>query len=272
MMKKIGIFLLILLMTCAGCSQLPVDQETTLPSTVTTTEPQQTAPPTTLPPETTAPIETTAPTEPTVNYNISRLEGVPRDTTPWPEDDPSVIYFDENYLSNYTRMFTPFYDRFAWQPENYYNTALCCMFDSPENVPLGYIFYNGFITNYHITEEEKAYMDVGGYDIFRCDPEQMNEVLKYFFGITLDEINWDVQNINYWEKTGCYYLAHTDLLAMEYFKFTRGYVTEDGIVRLYYREGYTETDFYPIEYVITMRSREKEHEYGYTILSNLPVG
>lgn len=266
-MKKIAIILLaFLLIFCAGCTQVTPDDGTTQPSTVTTTAPQQTVPPTTLPPETTVPVETTAPTEPTVPKEPSRLEGVPRDTTPWPEDDPSIFYFDEGYLNNFEQLFAAFHDRFALHPENYYNTALCCMFDSPENVPLGYLFYNGFRISAPITDEEKAYMDVGGYDIFRCEPEQMNQVLKYYFGITLDDINWDVQKINYWEKTGCYYLAHTDMLEMNNFEFLRGYATEDGIIRIYYRQEYS-----PREYVITLRSRISDKEYGYDILSNLPV-
>jgi hypothetical protein len=108
-------------------------------------------------------------------------------------------------------------------------------------------------------------MDVDGLDIIRCEPEKMNPVLEALFGITLDDINWDIQKMKYWDKTDCYYLAHTDYLALMELEILRGYATEDGIVKIHYK-GYFDKEF-----VMTLQSRSVEHEYGYYIISNLPL-
>ena len=47
-------------------------------------------------------------------------------------------------------------------------------------------------------------------------------------------MDWSIQKLDYWEKTDCYYYAANDALILHPFAFEKGYLTDDGIVRLYY--------------------------------------
>ena len=127
------------------------------------------------------------------------------------------------------------------------------------------LFYNGFLYSDPITQEERDFLQSEGMDVMRLDPDLMNPVLEDVFGITLDDINWDVQRMTYWEKTGCYYLVHSDCLMLMDFEIIRGYATKDGLIKIHYRGDFDE------EYVITLQSRAQDHECGYHIISNLPL-
>ena len=117
--------------------------------------------------------------------------------------DPVIQYF--------TQLFSIPYDRYAIHPENYYNTAMCCTFSCSEQVPLSRLFYNGFPFDQDVTDEEQAYVD-DFLEVKRLEPNRMDEVLNQYFGITLENINFDKQKIRYWEQTGCYYVAGNDML------------------------------------------------------------
>ena len=92
----------------------------------------------------------------------------------------------------------------------------------------------------------------------------MNEVLQAYFDITLDDINWDVVGIRYWDKTGCYYTLGNDYTSCN-FIITSVESLENDIIKVYYYNSY-----YNDNYVITLQSRINENRYGYRILSNLP--
>ncbi len=450
MMKKIGIFLLILLMTCAGCSQLPVDQETTLPSTVTTTEPQQTVPLTTLPPETTAPIETTTPTEPAettvpvttpvaskalLREEIEALEAVytihdfltlgfptnwynasliteftspkelnvtdffdnqgtkclddydltdkeleflhnyPRISAHMemgvdvyripraeverllelhfglaPGDVPigssNMVYWDKTdcyyvcmdgggtyffnfevlearYLDNttiwfkyhdagsslgereavirlrrdcfkllsnrycvdhaappeldehltatplteaeinkLTQLFSISYDNGSVLDENYYNTALCCVFASADTISLKQLFYNGIPEN--ITDADRESNLFGeGKEIRRYQPEQLDQILTKHLGITMDDVDWYFQKWFFKENDGTYYTAAGDYCVLEGFEIWNAYRTEDGLIHVYYFN-----EQYDMYFDVVLQGSSNK---GYQIISNLPA-
>lgn len=235
-MKQFALIFVLVVLACLinGC-------ETNTP-TVTTTPPTTTAAPT----ETLPTIQTEPTTEPTVETTIPEYNPVAQD------------------IMNFTQLFSIQYDRYAIHPENYYNTAMCCAFSCPENLPLATFFYNGFVGSHDVTDEEQAYVD-DFLEAKRLEPDQMNQVLQQYFDITLDDINWDVVNICYWEKTGCYYTAGNDMLIAEDFRINKCTATEDGTITIHYYNGYYGKDF-----VMTLQSRMQENKYGYYIISNLP--
>ena len=190
---------------------------------------------------------------------------VPIDATIWPEESEDITYLTEEDIEVYMRLFAFPGDRFARHQDNPFNMAMCCAFTAPENVQLHLLFYNGFLYSDPITQEERDFLQSEGMDVMRLDPDLMNPVLENVFGITLDDINWDVQRMTYWEKTGCYYLVHSDCLMLMDFEIIRGYATKDGIIKIHYK-GYFDT-----EYVITLQSLAQYRECGYHIISNLPL-
>ncbi len=147
--------------------------------------------------------------------------------------------------------------------------AMCCVFSCPEELPLGLFFYNG-LTNYQVTEEEQNfvsdYLEANGLlplGANRLVPEEMNEVLQAYFDITLDDIN--EIDLLYWDKTGCYYNACSDVLLCEGFVINAVEELDNGIFKICY------TTRYEGDYVITLQSRASEGGEGFRILSNLPL-
>ena len=238
-MKKsiITVILSLILLIICGCTQ---SLNPHAPSTKTT----ESSP--SLVPSQTAPAVNLPTTEPTVETTIPEYNPVAQD------------------IKNFTHLFSIQYDRYAIHPENYYNTAMCCAFSCPEELPLATFFYNGFVGSHDVTDEEQAYVD-DFLEAKRLEPDQMNQVLQQYFDITLDDINWDVVNICYWEKTGCYYTAGNDMLMAEDFRINKCTAAEDGTITIHYYNGYYCKDF-----VMTLQSRMQENEYGYYIISNLP--
>lgn len=234
-MKKsiITVILSILLLSVCGCTP-----STQINSTTTT-------------PSESTPSLTTAPSTPTVN---------PPTTEPTVE---TTVPVDKN-IEIFTNLFTPHFDYEATFKENYYNTAMCCEFSCPEELPLATFFRNG-LANSDVTDEEQAYVS-NFYEAKRLEPDEMNEVLQAYFDITLDNINWDVVEIRYWDKTGCYYTAGNDVLCNEGFTITSVEELENDIFKIYYCNAYSFDNF-----VITVQSRQSEGKGGYRILSNLPA-
>lgn len=204
----------------------------------------------------TIPTTTAAPTETTP---ILQTEPI---TEPTAEPTAPV---DEN-IAFFTDLLTPYYDNDeAVFRLNYYNMAMCCEFSCPEVLPLATFFYNGFLGSTDVTDEEQAFVS-DFYEAKRLEPDKMNEVLQEYFDITLDDINWDVVGIRYWEKTGCYYTLGNDYLENDEFVITNVEELENGIFKIHY------DSFYPSgEFIITLQSRESEGGDGFRILSNLPA-
>ena len=229
-MKRLTLMIVLAVLACLVCGCEAKDPNTT-------TTPITTAAPT----ETTPVLQTEPTTEPTVNLTV-------------PVNDD---------ITNFTRLFSIQYDHYAVFPENYYNMAMCCEFSCPEELPLATFFENGFWVSSDCTEEEQAYVS-DFYQAKRLEPDLMNEVLQAYFDITLDDINWDVVGIRYWDKTGCYYTLGNDYTSCN-FIITSVESLENDIVKVYYYNSY-----YNDNYVITLQSRISENRYGYRILSNLP--
>ena len=204
------------------------------------------------PDRTTTPITTAAPTETTP---ILQTEPVTK-----PATEPTVP-IDEN-ISFFTELLTPYYNDKAESTRNYYNMAMCCQFSCPEELPLATFFVNGFY-GVEVTKEEQEFVS-DFYEAKRLEPDMMNEVLQEYFDITLDDINWDVVGIRYWEKTGCYYTLGNDVLENTEFTITNVEALENGIFKIHY------DSFYPSgKFVITLQSRESEGGEGFRILSNI---
>ena len=268
-MRIILVIALTLLLT--GC-QSPAPQETTaMPATLppqTTTTPETSAPETTVP-ETTVP-ETTA----GLLMDESNVEGLPRDTQPWPQGGKGIEFLTEQDLTQLTYAFSGTnWLPGANVPRNWYARALVTPYEKPEQMQLEDFFYSGIFPKWHpeskVSEEEwKHLIEVEDYPEYmhphRLPRKEMDKVLKEYFGISLDDMDWSIQKLDYWEKTDCYYYAANDALILHPFAFEKGYMTENGIVRLYY---YNEAYQWP--FIVTLQA--KEQDYGYWVLSNLPV-
>ena len=83
--------------------------------------------------------------------------------------------------------------------------------------------------------------------------------------LTLDDINWDVVKIRYWDETGYYYTASSNELNCSDFVINAVEELENGIFKIHY------TTLYDGDFVITLQSREPEGGEGFRILSNLPA-
>ena len=239
MKKRIcALFLSLFLLVLCGCTQPPENTNTTTVPTKSSSNQTTSPSDSTVTPTTTEPV--IAPSKPVNSQNVRDIE-------------------------NFTRLLNDYpHDRHALFPDNYYYAAMHCQFACPEELPLADFFYNGFPGSHDVTDEEQAFVS-DFYKAKRLEPAKMNEVLLQYFDITLDDINWDVVGIRYWDKTGCYYtLGNDDFLSYE-FTITRVEELENDTFKIYYYNGLFESDF-----VITLQSRISENRYGYRILSNLP--
>lgn len=221
-------------------------------------------------PETTVP-ETTA----GLLMDESNVEGFPRDTQPWPQGGKGITFLTEQDLTQLTYAFS---DTKNWLPganvpRNWYARALVTPYEKPEQMQLLDFFYSGILPYWDpeskVTDEEREHLiEVEDYPEYmhphRLPRKEMDKVLKEYFGISLDDMDWTIQKLDYWEKTDCYYYAANDALIMEFLEFEKGYMTEDGILRLYYYH-----EFYQWPFIVTLQA--KEQDYGYWVLSNLPV-
>lgn len=244
MMNRIlALILSLILLTLCGCTQHPgIDGSTPANSSSSLTDP---------------------PTDPPTN---------PTTTSPTTEATvPTTVPVDEN-IEFFTDLLTPYHDGletefpYGW---NHYNMAMCCVFSCPEELPLALFFYNG-LTNYQVTEEERNFVDdylesmgLLPLEANRLVPEEMNEVLQAYFDISLDDIKEN--HLLYWDKTGYYYTACSDMLMCEGFVINAVEELDNGIFKICY------TTRYEGDFVITLQSRESEGGEGFRILSNLPA-
>lgn len=210
----------------------------------TVTDPQQTDPqPTqqqTTDPEPTGPTQDTQPTDPPPTEPY----------VPGPEEEAMQAVFDVTTCS-------------------WYNYALNSYYETPADVDLYELFYNGFLddTRGEATDAEAAYLN-GIWDelwlhsdLIRISPDRMNEVLVTYFGITIEESNKvGLDSFAYFEETNLYYNYVTGLHNVE-FQVDRVVHQDDGTICVYYHT------LSPNLRVVTV----KPNGDGYLILSNLPV-
>lgn len=191
----------------------------------------------------TMPAETqpTQPTQPTET----------QPTVPTVQVDPRIAEF-QNLLT--------------WKSENrFYNTTLTSVYDSPADVDLQMLFYDGFKDESQSpTEQELELLEgkMGQYwkemDLMRLPVEKMNAVLTELFGITLEETNGvGLDRLVYLEDTDCYYMAHSGTHNAD---LTVSNVAdqEDGSIAVYY-------SYYLGDFVVRLKLKENG---DYQILSN----
>lgn len=164
--------------------------------------------------------------------------------------------------------------------QNFFNMATLTVFDCPENVNLYWLFSSGiFDPPSTMTAEEKAHFadklaehTPGQY--YRFTPEEMDDVLTRYFGITLEESNKvGLDRFEYWEKTGCYYLLTAPYFRNNSSNISIGFgelIAPDTIRLCYYAPGaYQDAGFseYKTTYdwYITLQYTSK----GVRILSNV---
>lgn len=150
------------------------------------------------------------------------------------------------------------------------NMFLASEYSSAENIDLYILFYGGVSRqqNESITDAEKEAVTAAlnsdeQFDLIKVTAAQMNDTLKKYTGLTLDETQKkNLDKFVYLEDYDAYYLAHTDTY-MDYYTFTEGYKTTDGTVTLLYSSRTLDPAG---QYTVTL----KEADDGYLFVSNLP--
>lgn len=158
-------------------------------------------------------------------------------------------YWDKNEIKpdvpeNYTELFFESLLTGTFG-QNRYHCATYSEFDTPENVDLNYLFYNGFYSQQQrkITEEESAFLLNDGWDKVgpvsnakRLPVWLMDADLRRFFGITFDDINgvgmssWQ----SYWSETGSYYVWRSDSIGTKLKVDEVAYDEDDSIYTVTY--------------------------------------
>ena len=112
--------------------------------------------------------------------------------------------------------------------QSWYNQALTCEYDSPEQIGIYSFFHSGFKGEPKITDEEWAQLkNMQGFgapwgDIYRLPQDKMNAVLTEYFGITLEDVDPTGFNaLAYLESTNCYYFKASAPNSIENFKADR---------------------------------------------------
>ena len=173
-------------------------------------------PATTAPPLPTEPVETTAPVETTV----------PPETTAPTVSDPFVEYYA---LLEYT-----------WPDTNWLHNAMGCIFESPDEIDLEYLFYAGFRLGSWdlLSPESEAQLIEQGFwremDIQPMPVEQLEQVLQDNFGTSLSDCTIPEGWI-YVEKEDMYCSNHNDAYGITDFTITAVNEHTDGLVELHYR-------------------------------------
>ncbi len=107
-----------------------------------------------------------------------------------------------------------YFDESGYGENTFANFCLSSYYDSPEDVDLEELFYNGFHLDIDETDrrfllEQNIELDS---DIVKVHIDDMNVVLKQYFNLTLDETNKvGMEKFIYNEETGYYYLIHNDV-------------------------------------------------------------
>ncbi len=153
---------------------------------------------------------------------------------------------------------TLFEDYHSW-----YTMATTSTYSMPSQVDLSLMFYNGFPDDPEVilTKSEKEYLHntwlgfwIGHLEFTILHAEDMNDVLRTYFGISLDDTaKRGANNFVYWDKTDCYYLAHNDCLGQSV-EVHSVYIRPGGMIDVYYTpESYYILENTPQFYVMTLQ-------------------
>ena len=156
-----------------------------------------------------------------------------------------------------------------YKDKSSYNDALVSTYETPADVDLYYLFYNGFKDESQEPTEQEMELLEGkmSYNwkmmaLIRLPVEKMDAVLTKLFGLTLEETNGvGLSNFVYLEETDCYY--HT-VTGMSYTDVNVVYVEKDfdGTIMVQYSAGYQGN---------RMAKLVKTEDGSYRILSNVAI-
>ena len=249
MKKKVLLILIVcamLLCACRSVEQQPTGGAGTTPDGPTTTHP----------------ASTTKPTDPQPTD--------PQPTDPQPTDpqptDPKPTEPVQDDLAKFNALFG--------ELGSWYNRALTCEYTDPAQLRLTYLFLAAFneasnqVTDSEIAQLKALYehnpdyaADIQNHHITRLPVDRMNQVMQYYFGITLDAVDTaGFDDMDYLESTNCYYIIGGGASATMDFNTTSVETLEDGTIRVYYTANYEDT-----VYVVTLMP----YGDGYRILSNV---
>ncbi len=153
--------------------------------------------------------------------------------------------------------------------KGYYSMALTSQYARPEEIKLQKLFWLGFdgeaqrATDAERQELEKIPEISLQLDLIRLPAEKMNEVLKQYFDVTLEDMSKDsFEGLTYLKSTDCYYFttggtASTEGLEIAYVK-----PCNDGSIAVTYTASWPAGN-----YTVTLMPSPE----GYRILSNLAV-
>ena len=177
----------------------------------------------------TAPATTTPATEPpTTEPSLDEHTDPPSWTAP---------QTDEQYVSYFNELLNPY--------NSWYAQALTSYYNSPAEIDLFQLFYNGIpgVDN-TLSEAEQTFLEnQSGYynpdfDMVRIPGQDMRQVLNDYFGIDLESTaQIGLQNFIYDPATDCYYHCHTDTNASSP-TVTAAYQLPDGNWQILYTNAF----------------------------------
>lgn len=159
------------------------------------------------------------------------------------------------------------FDERSGQP--FYNEALISIYETPANVDLYHLFYNGFKDESQSPTEQELELLEGKLgqnwkemDLIRLPRDKMDAVLTELFDITLEETNGvGLSNFVYLEETDCYYHTVTGAGLVDVtVVYTE--ILEDGSIMVQYDANYQGNRM-----AILMPTQDG----GYRILSNVEI-
>lgn len=156
-------------------------------------------------------------------------------------------------------------------PGSWYAQACTSYYEGAEAVNLRRLFYDGIgyagliYGQCYVTDRERDWVleqkpAAENYGIFRAPRAAMDDVLRQYFDISLDDTRkMGLDNLLYWEEADAWYAAHTDT-GLNTVTLTGGERTDDGLLKLSYSGG-----------CITLRpTQDGQSPQPYFIVSNQP--
>ena len=156
-------------------------------------------------------------------------------------------------------------------PGSWYAQACTSYYEGAEAVNLRRLFYDGIgyagliYGQCYVTDRERDWVleqkpAAENYAIFRAPRAAMDDVLRQYFDISLDDTRkMGLDNLLYWEEADAWYATHTDT-GLNTVTLTGGERTDDGLLKLYYSGG-----------CITLRPTQVgQSPQPYFIVSNQP--
>ncbi len=186
-----------------------------------------------------------------------------------PHDTGYYLLSNEKYVDNTGKTEEQvFFEQMFGDYQSWYNRALTCEFDNPVQLKLLSFFYCGFPDESRrpTAEEWEQLKDRQGfnenYDLMRLPEHKMDQVLREYFGITLDDIPAEgFAGLTYLESTDCWYFMTTGWLGVESIRALTVEELDNGTVRVRY-----DADYWGI-FNVTLRL----YGDGYNILSNQKI-